>query len=86
MTGAAEIDCLVIGGGPAGLTATIYLARYRRTVLVADGGKSRAALWFFSNYRTARDGKAEPRYAVAARGNDRKLRRLRRQRERISTM
>jgi thioredoxin reductase (NADPH) len=26
------------------LTATIYLARYRRTVLVTDGGKSRAAL------------------------------------------
>ena len=44
MTGAAVIDCLVIGGGPAGLTATIYLARYRRTVLVTDGGKSRAAL------------------------------------------
>jgi thioredoxin reductase (NADPH) len=43
VTGAVEIDCLVIGGGPAGLTATIYLARYRRTVLVADGGKSRAA-------------------------------------------
>jgi hypothetical protein len=43
-------------------------------------------MWFFSNYRTARDGKAEPRYAVAARGNDRKMRRLRRQRERISTM
>jgi len=43
-------------------------------------------MWFFSNYRTARDGKAETRYAVAARGIDRRLRRLRRQRERISTM
>jgi hypothetical protein len=28
-------------------------------------------MWFFSNYRTARDGKAETRYAVAARGIDR---------------
>jgi thioredoxin reductase (NADPH) len=44
VTVAAVIDCLVIGGGPAGLTATVYLARYRRTVLVTDGGKSRAAL------------------------------------------
>ena len=37
-------DCAVIGGGPAGLTAAIYLARYRRRVAVFDGGQSRAAM------------------------------------------
>jgi threonine dehydrogenase-like Zn-dependent dehydrogenase len=38
------MDCLIIGGGPAGLTAAIYLARYRRDVLVIDAGQSRARL------------------------------------------
>ncbi len=34
----------MIGAGPAGLTAGIYLARFRRTVLIIDGESSRAAL------------------------------------------
>jgi thioredoxin reductase (NADPH) len=37
------LDCLIVGGGPAGLTAAIYLARFHLNVLVVDGGKSRAA-------------------------------------------
>ena len=37
------LDCLIVGGGPAGLTAAIYLARYRRATLVVDDGASRAA-------------------------------------------
>jgi thioredoxin reductase (NADPH) len=33
----------VIGGGPAGLTAAIYLARFHLDILTVDGGKGRAA-------------------------------------------
>jgi thioredoxin reductase (NADPH) len=39
-----DLDCLIVGGGPAGLTAAIYLARYRRNVVVFDSAESRAAL------------------------------------------
>ena len=40
----ADLDALVIGGGPAGLTAAIYLGRFRRRLLVVDGGESRLDL------------------------------------------
>ena len=36
------IDCLIVGGGPAGLTAAIYLARFHLNVRVIDAGNSRA--------------------------------------------
>jgi thioredoxin reductase (NADPH) len=37
-------EVLIVGAGPAGLTAAIYLARFRREVIVVDAGQSRAQL------------------------------------------
>jgi thioredoxin reductase (NADPH) len=37
-------ECIIIGAGPAGLTAAIYLARYRLSIRLFDCGTSRAAL------------------------------------------
>jgi thioredoxin reductase (NADPH) len=37
-------DCRIVGGGPAGLTAAIFLARFRRRAVVFDDRSSRAAL------------------------------------------
>ena len=36
------VDTLVVGGGPAGLTAAIYLARFHLKLRVIDAGDSRA--------------------------------------------
>ena len=36
-----SVDAIVVGGGPAGLAAATWLARYRRSVLVVDSGEYR---------------------------------------------
>lgn len=52
MSTSEELDCLVIGAGPGGLTAAIYLARFRRKFLVVDGGASRAS-WIPTSHNHA---------------------------------
>ncbi len=41
---AESFDCVVIGGGPAGLAAAIQLGRLRRSVLIVDDDAGRS-LW-----------------------------------------
>ena len=60
-------DCAVVGGGPAGLAAATWLARYRRDVVVVDSADYRAAAVEHSHGYLARDPQRPMEFLQTAR-------------------
>jgi thioredoxin reductase len=54
--GGADYDVIIVGGGPAGLSAALILGRCRRRVLVCDDGHPRNAASHASHGFFTRDG------------------------------
>jgi len=60
-------DCIIIGGGPAGLNAALVLGRARRSVLVLDSNAPRNAVTRQSHGFLTRDGVTPGQFRAIAR-------------------
>jgi len=63
----AMLDALIIGGGPAGLSAALVLGRCRRSVLVVDAGQQRNRRSEAMNGYLTRDGIPPSEFLLQAR-------------------
>ncbi len=60
-----DLDVLVIGAGPAGLTAALYLARAQKKTLLIDDGKPRNAVVEHAHGMIGFDGRSPAEIRVA---------------------
>jgi thioredoxin reductase len=61
-------DCIIVGGGPAGLSAALMLGRCRRRVLLCDRGEQRNCRSHGLHGYLTRDGVAPDEFLRLARG------------------
>jgi thioredoxin reductase len=64
----AEVDVVVVGGGPSGLAAASWIGRYRRSVVVVDSGDYRSRMVERSHGYLGRDPQTP--LDLIARGRD----------------
>jgi thioredoxin reductase len=65
--GSELLDCIVVGGGPAGLQAALTLARVRRSVALVDAGRGRNASAPHMRNVVSRDGTSPAEFRAIAR-------------------
>src|SRR5919206_512164 len=63
-----DVDCAIIGGGPAGLNAALVLGRARRKVLLFDDNKPRNAVTQHSHGFITRDGVSPAEFRAIGHG------------------
>lgn len=66
-TGSEPLDCIVVGGGPAGLQAALTLARVHRSVALVDAGPGRNASADRMHNVVSRDGTPPAEFRAVAR-------------------
>ena len=62
------VDCVIIGGGPAGLNAALVLGRARRNIILFDNNKPRNAVTHESHGFITRDGTNPSEFRQIAHG------------------
>lgn len=65
--GSEPLDCIVVGGGPAGLQAALTLARVHRSVALVDAGPGRNASAAHMHNVVSRDGTPPAEFRAVAR-------------------